>query len=165
MHDSEILIRPDAVRAALDEYTEIAAGLEQMARQLNEAMAEGRAGDAEGFIAEGLADGDAAAQSFRMAAAMLRDLIADTHATMDAIERVDGALTLPDAAAPAAASVGVTTPAAPPDDGAWGVVHGALDGLGFIPKLGAVPDLINAGIYAARGKHDDARMSAIAAIP
>jgi hypothetical protein len=59
----------------------------------------------------------------------------------------------------------MTTPAAPPDDGAWGVVHGALDMLGFIPKLGAVPDLVNAGIYAARGKHDEARMSAIAAIP
>jgi hypothetical protein len=40
-----------------------------------------------------------------------------------------------------------------------------LDGLGFIPKRGAVPDLITAGLYAARGTHDDARMSAIAAIP
>lgn len=44
-------------------------------------------------------------------------------------------------------------------------VHGSLDVLGFVPGLGAVPDLINAGIYAAEGDAVNASLSAVAAIP
>lgn len=44
-------------------------------------------------------------------------------------------------------------------------VHGGLDVLGFLPGLGAIPDLINAGIYAAEGDAVNASLSAVAAIP
>lgn len=44
-------------------------------------------------------------------------------------------------------------------------VQGGLDVLGFVPVVGAIPDLINAGIYAARGNPTLAGISAIAAIP
>ena len=44
-------------------------------------------------------------------------------------------------------------------------VHGGLDALGFVPGLGAIPDLINAGIYAAEGDAVNASLSAVAAIP
>lgn len=44
-------------------------------------------------------------------------------------------------------------------------VHGGLDVLGFVPGLGAIPDLINAGIYAAEGDAVNASLSAVAAIP
>jgi hypothetical protein len=49
----------------------------------------------------------------------------------------------------------------------WGsdVTHGLLDVAGFIPVLGAVPDLINAGVYAAEGNYVQAGISAVAAIP
>jgi hypothetical protein len=49
----------------------------------------------------------------------------------------------------------------------WGsdVVHGALDVGGFFPVLGAIPDLINAGVYAAEGNYAQAGISAVAAIP
>jgi hypothetical protein len=40
-----------------------------------------------------------------------------------------------------------------------------LDVLGFVPGLGAIPDLINAGIYAAEGDAVNAGLSAVAAIP
>jgi hypothetical protein len=46
-----------------------------------------------------------------------------------------------------------------------GVVHGGLDGLGFIPAAGAIPDLINAGIYGLEGKGGDALWSVGAAVP
>jgi hypothetical protein len=46
-----------------------------------------------------------------------------------------------------------------------GAVHTVLDVAGFIPGLGAVPDLINAGIYAAEGDYKNAALSATAAIP
>lgn len=46
-----------------------------------------------------------------------------------------------------------------------GVVHGTLDAAGFIPGLGAVPDLVNAGIYALEGNKVEAGISAVAAIP
>ena len=45
------------------------------------------------------------------------------------------------------------------------VVGPALDAAGLAPGVGAVPDLANAAIYAARGKKADAAMSGIAAIP
>lgn len=45
------------------------------------------------------------------------------------------------------------------------VVHGSLDGLGFVPGLGAIPDGINAGIYALEGDEKNAAISAGAAIP
>ncbi|MBV9789708.1 MAG: WXG100 family type VII secretion target, partial [Chloroflexi bacterium] len=45
------------------------------------------------------------------------------------------------------------------------VVHGALDVAGFVPGLGAVPDLINAGIYAIEGDLGNAAMSGVAAVP
>lgn len=44
-------------------------------------------------------------------------------------------------------------------------VHGGLDVLGFVPGLGAIPDLINAGIHAAEGDAVNASLSAVAAIP
>ena len=46
-----------------------------------------------------------------------------------------------------------------------GFVHGGLDVLGFVPVLGAVPDLINAGIYTAEGDVGNAALSATSAIP
>lgn len=59
--------------------------------------------------------------------------------------------------------------AAPSSGGWWstasGWVHGALDVAGFVPGLGAVPDLLNAGIYAAEGDMANAAMSAVAAVP
>ena len=79
--------------------------------------------------------------------------------------------------------VGETAPAAVPaiqanppiepeteaEKGWWGSaspwVHGGLDVLGFVPGLGAIPDLINAGIYAAEGDAVNAGLSAVAAIP
>lgn len=45
------------------------------------------------------------------------------------------------------------------------VVHGALDVAGFVPGLGAVPDLINAGIYAIEGDLGNAALSGVAAVP
>jgi hypothetical protein len=84
------------------------------------------------------------------------------------------------AAAVRAAEGGLPTvefPAPPPapqvqeeDDGGFlgdvlGVVHGGLDGLGFVPAAGAVPDLINAGIYGLEGKGGDAAWSLGAAVP
>ena len=49
----------------------------------------------------------------------------------------------------------------------WGsdVVHGVLDVAGFVPVLGAVPDLLNAGVYAAEGDYVQAGISAVAAVP
>lgn len=44
-------------------------------------------------------------------------------------------------------------------------VHGSLDVLGFVPGLGAIPDLINAVIYAAEGDAVNASLSTVAAIP
>lgn len=44
-------------------------------------------------------------------------------------------------------------------------VHGGLDALGFVPGLGTIPDLINAGIYAVEGDAVNASLSAVAAIP
>ncbi|MCC8174959.1 MAG: hypothetical protein LIO91_00785, partial [Bacteroidales bacterium] len=41
----------------------------------------------------------------------------------------------------------------------------ALDAAGFIPAFGAVPDLLNAAIYAFRGKWLEAGMSIVAAVP
>ena len=79
--------------------------------------------------------------------------------------------------------VGETTPAAVPatqanppieaetdsEKGWWNSaspwVHGGLDVLGFVPGLGAIPDLINAWIYAAEGDAVNASLSAVAAIP
>jgi hypothetical protein len=43
--------------------------------------------------------------------------------------------------------------------------HGALDVAGFIPGLGAIPDLLNAGIYAVEGNYAAAAISAVAAVP
>ena len=49
----------------------------------------------------------------------------------------------------------------------WGsdVTHGILDVGGFFPVLGAIPDLINAGVYAAEGNYVQAGISTVAAIP
>ncbi|MFK8080641.1 MAG: hypothetical protein AB8B97_10180, partial [Granulosicoccus sp.] len=41
----------------------------------------------------------------------------------------------------------------------------ALDFAGFIPGLGAIPDLVNAGVHLARGNKSEAAISAAAAIP
>lgn len=73
-----------------------------------------------------------------------------------------------------AAQVGATaanTPTEPEteEEGWWAHVrpwvHGTLDGLGFIPGLGAVPDGINAILYAAQGDLISAGVSAFGAIP
>lgn len=48
---------------------------------------------------------------------------------------------------------------------ASGAVHTVLDIAGFIPGLGAIPDLINAGIYAAEGDKLNAGLSLGAAVP
>jgi hypothetical protein len=45
------------------------------------------------------------------------------------------------------------------------IVHGALDVAGFIPALGAIPDGLNAVIYAAEGDWTNAGISAIAMVP
>lgn len=44
-------------------------------------------------------------------------------------------------------------------------VHGGLDALGFVPGLGAIPDIINAGIYAVEGDAVNAGLSGVGAIP
>ncbi|MQG94755.1 hypothetical protein [Pseudomonas sp. MN1F] len=44
-------------------------------------------------------------------------------------------------------------------------VHGTLDGLGFIPGLGAFPDAFNAVIYAIEGDIENAGLATFAAIP
>ena len=49
--------------------------------------------------------------------------------------------------------------------GAMGVVHEVLDWAGFVPGLGAIPDAINAGIYAIEGDWGNAALSGAAAIP
>jgi hypothetical protein len=51
------------------------------------------------------------------------------------------------------------------DDGFGGFVHTVLDFGGMVPVLGAVPDLLNSGIYAAEGNYLEAGISAAAAIP
>jgi hypothetical protein len=55
------------------------------------------------------------------------------------------------------------------EGGFWGAVggwvHGGLDAAGLIPGLGAVPDLLNAGIYMVEGDYVNAGVSAVAAIP
>lgn len=43
--------------------------------------------------------------------------------------------------------------------------HGSLDLMGFTPGIGAIPDMINAGIYAVEGDTANATLSATAAIP
>lgn len=45
------------------------------------------------------------------------------------------------------------------------ICHGVLDVAGFIPAVGAVPDLINAGIYALEGNGLEAGLSLAAAVP
>lgn len=52
-----------------------------------------------------------------------------------------------------------------PPPGPLEILHGALDTAGMLPFLGAVPDLINAGIYAIEGDWSKAGLSAFAAIP
>ena len=49
----------------------------------------------------------------------------------------------------------------------WGSdwTHGVLDVAGFVPVLGAIPDLINAGVYLTEGDYVQAGISAVAAIP
>src|SRR4051812_36021729 len=68
----------------------------------------------------------------------------------------------------------VNWPAPPPapvahhdSGGGWfgKIVHGGLDAAGFIPAAGAIPDLINAGIYAAQGDKENAAWSMGAAVP
>jgi hypothetical protein len=53
--------------------------------------------------------------------------------------------------------------------GIWGMisgpVHVVLGAAGFIPGLGAVPDLLDAGVYALEGDMINAGLSATAAIP
>lgn len=51
------------------------------------------------------------------------------------------------------------------DPSAMDIVHGALDIAGFIPVLGAIPDGINAGIYALEGDWANAGLSAVAMVP
>ncbi len=46
-----------------------------------------------------------------------------------------------------------------------GAVHTVLDVAGFIPGLGAIPDLINAGLYAVEGDMQNAALSGVAAVP
>ncbi|WP_255316177.1 eCIS core domain-containing protein [Myxococcus fulvus] len=48
---------------------------------------------------------------------------------------------------------------------AMDIVHGALDLAGFIPVLGAIPDGVNAGIYALEGDWANAGLSAVAMVP
>ena len=45
------------------------------------------------------------------------------------------------------------------------VIHGVLDVAGFIPGVGAVADLANAGLYAAEGDYLNAGLSLVSAIP
>lgn len=51
------------------------------------------------------------------------------------------------------------------DDGALDTLHTALDAAGLIPALGAVPDAVNAGIYAIEGDWVGAGVSAAAIVP
>lgn len=51
-----------------------------------------------------------------------------------------------------------------PDD-ALAILHTALDIAGLIPVLGAIPDALNAGIYAIEGDWVSAGISAVAIIP
>jgi hypothetical protein len=51
------------------------------------------------------------------------------------------------------------------DPTALDVIHGALDIAGFVPALGAIPDGINAVIYAAEGDWVNAGVSAVAMVP
>ncbi|MBT9235785.1 hypothetical protein D3C76_532520 [compost metagenome] len=44
-------------------------------------------------------------------------------------------------------------------------VHGTLDGVGFVPGLGAIPDGISAFIYVLEGDIENAGLAAFAAIP
>jgi hypothetical protein len=61
------------------------------------------------------------------------------------------------------------TPETPQEIGFWGklsgAVHTGLDVLGFVPGLGAIPDLANAGIYALEGDMVNAGISVVAAVP
>lgn len=50
-------------------------------------------------------------------------------------------------------------------DHAQTIGHTTLDAAGLVPGLGAVPDLINAGWYAAEGDKVNAALSAAAAVP
>lgn len=61
--------------------------------------------------------------------------------------------------APAAPSAPKTKKSSSPD------IHDVLDVLGFIPGLGAIPDLANAGIYAVQGNFAMAGLSVVAAVP
>ena len=45
------------------------------------------------------------------------------------------------------------------------LVHGALDVAGFIPGVGAVADLLNAGVYALEGNYAEAAFALAAAVP
>ncbi|MEA2221942.1 MAG: hypothetical protein QOH83_318, partial [Solirubrobacteraceae bacterium] len=45
------------------------------------------------------------------------------------------------------------------------IVHGALDVAGFIPGLGAVADVLNAGIYLAEGNYQEVAWAMAAAVP
>lgn len=60
-------------------------------------------------------------------------------------------------------------PETPKETSFWGkisgAVHGTLDVAGFIPGLGAIPDVLNAGIYALEGDAVNAGMSLVAAVP
>ncbi|MEX2593632.1 MAG: DUF4157 domain-containing protein [Anditalea sp.] len=51
------------------------------------------------------------------------------------------------------------------DPSAMDIVHGALDLAGFIPVLGAIPDGVNAAIYAIEGDWSNAGFSAVAMVP
>ena len=53
------------------------------------------------------------------------------------------------------------------DDGGGlgGFVHGALDVAGFVPGVGAVADVANAGLYAAEGNKGEAAFALAAAVP
>jgi hypothetical protein len=52
-----------------------------------------------------------------------------------------------------------------PPPGPLEILHTALDVAGLIPALGAVPDAINAAIYAIEGDWTNAGLSAVAIIP
>jgi hypothetical protein len=60
-------------------------------------------------------------------------------------------------------------PETPKEKSFWGKisggVHTGLDVLGFVPGLGAIPDLANAGIYALEGDMVNAGISTMAAVP
>jgi RHS repeat-associated protein len=53
----------------------------------------------------------------------------------------------------------------PTGESSWDTVQETLDWAGFIPGVGAVPDLANAGISAVRGNWGQAGLNAIAAVP